>query len=340
MDYLIDADGLERAVGSRPLPALLKSIDHLDRHCETLLARSAVAVVGYTDRRGGRRAAVIGGGPGFSAGESDQRLGLPVPADAAPDASVSTLFLLPGWRETLRINGRLDPRRPETLLVDEAFLHCGKAVIRSGLWDEPAPRPEPVRDAGEPPLDAAVRGFLLSSPFVVLTSQDGVGNADASPKGDPPGFVQVIDDATLAIPDRRGNRRTDTFHNLIEVPELALLALVPGDDRVLELVGTARVTADASLRAAMAVDGRAPHGALVLDVRTARLTSCPAISAARLWDPASHVRVDDLPKAGQIWSDHVKANKTGGLKATAIRSAVNGSLVQAGVEMDYERHLY
>lgn len=127
MDYLIDADGLERAVGSRPLPALLKSIDHLDRHCETLLARSAVAVVGYTDRRGGRRAAVIGGGPGFSAGESDQRLGLPVPADAAPDASVSTLFLLPGWRETLRINGRLDPRRPETLLVDEAFLHCGKA---------------------------------------------------------------------------------------------------------------------------------------------------------------------------------------------------------------------
>lgn len=191
MDYLVDVDGLERAVGSRPLPAMLKSIDHLDRHCDTLLAHSAVAVVGYTDRRGERRVAAIGGEPGFSAAESDKRLGLPVPDDAAPGSAASTLFLLPGWRETLRINGRLDPRRAQALVVEEAFVHCGKAVIRSSLWDEPAPRPESATDPGEPPLDASVSTFIARSPFVVLTSEDGSGRADASPKGDPAGFIHV-----------------------------------------------------------------------------------------------------------------------------------------------------
>lgn len=340
VNYLADVDSLERAVGPRSLPAMLKSIDHLDQHCETLLARSAFAVVGYTDRRGGRRAAAIGGEPGFSVVENHDRLGLPFPDDAAPGAAVSALFLLPGWREALRINGRLDPRRPEGLVVEEAFVHCGKAVIRSSLWEEPAPRSDPVPDAGSPLLDASVRAFIANSPFVVLTSEDGSGNADASPKGDPPGFIQVVDDTTLAIPDRRGNRRTDTFHNILENPELAVLALVPGDDRVLEVAGTARVTDDESLRSALALNGRGPHAALVLAVRTARLTSSPAISAAGLWESANHVRVDDLPKAGNIWSDHVKANRTGGLKATAIRAAVNGSVVQAGVELDYKHHLY
>lgn len=340
MDYLVDVDSLERAVGSRLLPAMLKSIDHLDQHCENLLARSAVAVVGYTDRSGDRRVTAVGGEPGFSAVENDALLGLPIPDDAAPGTTVSTLFLLPGWREALRINGRLDPGGPEGLVVDEAFVHCGKAVLRSRLWDEPAPRSEPLPDAGSAPLDASVRAFLASSPFVVLASQDGSGNADASPKGDPPGIIHVVDDSTLAIPDRRGNRRTDTFHNIVEDPELALLALVPGDDRVLEVAGTARVTDDASLRSAMTMNGRRPDVALVLAVRTARLTSSPAIGAAGLWDRANHVRVDDLPKAGCIWSDHVKANRTGGLKASAIRAAVNGSVVQAGAEMDYKRHLY
>lgn len=340
MDHLADVDSLERAVGTRLLPAMLKSIDHLDEHCETLLARSPIAVVGYDDRDGDRRAAAIGGEPGFSAVESDVRLRLPLPDDAASGSAASTLFLLPGWREALRINGRLDPSRADGLLVEEAFVHCGKAVIRSRLWDEPTPSPGLVPDASGAPLDASARAFLARSPFVVLVSQDGSGDADASPKGDPPGFVHVLDDRTIAIPDRRGNRRTDTFHNVLEDPALALLALVPGDDRVLEVLGTAAVTDDDSLRSVMAIDGRKPHAALVLSVRTVRLRSSPAVSAAGLWQAANHVRVDDLPKAGTIWSDHVKANRTGGLKASAIRAAANGSVVQAGAELDYKRNLY
>lgn len=339
MDFLCDVESLEDVVGSRPLPALLKSIDFLDDHCAQLLARSPFAVLGHSDRDGARRATAVGGAGGFATIEAGDRLRLPVPDGAAPGAPASTMFLVPGWREALRINGRLDADDPAVLVVEEAFVHCGKAVIRSGLWGEPGPRSAPAT-SGPAPLTAEVRAFLAASPFVVMTSQDAGGAADASPKGDPAGFVQVLDDATVAIPDRRGNKRTDTWHNIVEDPSVAFLALVPGDDRVLELRGTARLTADEALRHTMAERDKVPDAALVLEVDAAELVDSPALAAARLWDPASQQDLSDLPKAGQMWADHVKANRTRGLKAAAVRKAVNGRMIQAGVEADYKSGLY
>ena len=339
VDFICDVEGLEQVVGTRQLPALLKSIDFLDEHCGALLSRSPFAVIGYTDRAGERRAGAIGGSSGFATIEDRDRLRLPTPPDAMPGAPASTMFLIPGWREALRINGRVDHDDPGLLVVDEAFVHCGKAVLRSNLWSATEPDLEPA-PLGQPPLTPEVRAFLTASPFVVMTSQDASGAADASPKGDPPGFIEILDDATVAIPDRRGNRRTDTFHNLIEDPSVAFLALVPGDERVLELRGTARITDDETLRYAMDVKGKVPHAALVLDITACELIPSPAIGGARLWDPSTHQDLSDLPKAGQIWTDHVKANRTGGLKAAAIRAAVNGKVVQAGTEVEYQRSLY
>ena len=339
MEFLCDVEGLEGAVGTRQLPALLKTIDFLDDHCTGLLARSPFAVLGSTDLEDRRRAVPIGGEVGFAPVLDPGRLQLPVPAGQQPGAPASTMFLIPGWREALRINGHLDADDPTILVVEEAFVHCGKAVLRSKLWGEPGPPAErPTR--GTPPLDPEIRAFLAASTFVVMTSQDGAGGADASPKGDPAGFIEVLDDATIAIPDRRGNRRTDTFHNLMADPAMALLALVPGDDRVLELRGTARVTGDNDLRRSMEEHGKVPHAALVLDVAAAELVASPAVAAARLWNPASHQDVTDLPKAGQIWTDHIKANRTGGFLAAAIRKAANGKVVHAGTEIEYQRSLY
>lgn len=339
MEFLCDVDGLEGAVGTRQLPPLLKSIEFLDEHCRTLLGRSPIAVLGSSDETGARRASALGGDPGFAVVEGPDRLRLPIPSGTAPGQPASTMFLIPGWREALRINGRLGVDDPSILVVEEAFVHCGKAVLRSKLWGEPGPRTEPSAE-GVAPLTGEVRGFLQASPFVVLASQDADGGADASPKGDPAGFIRILDDATLAIPDRRGNRRTDTFHNLIDDPRLALLALLPGDDRTLEIRGTARITDDDTLRHSMAEQGKVPNAVLVLDVDSAALSGSPAVAAARLWDPAVHPDADDLPKAGQIWTDHIKANGTKGLKAAAIRRAVNGTVVQKGTEVEYQRSLY
>lgn len=340
MEFLCDVGGLEGAVGTRQLPPLLKSIDFLDEHCTALLARSPIAVLGFRDRDGGLRAAPMGGAAGFASAISTDRLRLPGVDGAVPGSPASTMFLISGWREALRINGHLDADDASVLVVEEAFVHCGKAVLRSKLWGEPGPRPTAPAFHGEGPLDAEVRSFLAASPFVTLVSQDGAGGADASPKGDPAGFIRVLDDTTIALPDRKGNRRTDTFHNLLDDPSLALVAFVPGDDRTLELRGTARITDDEALRQAMEEQGKVPNAALVVEITAAELAVCPAISSSRIWDPATHQDLRGLPKAGQIWTDHIKANGTKGLKAAAIRAAVNGSIVQRGTEVEYQRSLY
>lgn len=251
MEFLCDVAALEGAVGTRQLPPMLKTIDVLDDHCTTLLARSPLAVLGYDDVGGARRAVVVGGAVGFATPLDADRLQLPVPSDAAAGSPVSTMFLIPGWREALRINGRLGAD-PAVVEVGEAFVHCGKAVLRSQLWGEPGPRAMADATEGSEALPADVRMFLAASTMVVMATVDAAGQADASPKGDPAGFIEVLDDRTIAIPDRKGNRRTDSFHNLVEDSQIALIAIVPGDERALEIRGTARVTDDEVLRHAMA----------------------------------------------------------------------------------------
>ena len=108
-------------------------------------------------------------------------------------------------------------------------------------------------------LDHHCRTFIANSPFVLIGSSDGNGNADVTPKGDRPGFVAVLDDLTLAIPDRPGNNRLDTFENVLANPAVGLLFLIPGMNETLRVNGDARLTADPGLRERLAVDGRLPH---------------------------------------------------------------------------------
>ncbi len=170
--------------------------------------------------------------------------------------------LVPGYGETLRINGRLRVHdNIATLDVEEALLHCAKAIMRSELWTARG-TPEPCDGAAVP----AVAAFLADAPFVVLVSTDADGHADASPKGDPPGLIRQIDDTTIAIADRPGNRRTDTLHNLMDEPRIALLAMQPGSHYVAEIRGTARVCTDDALLESMRLRNRTPKVALLIDV--------------------------------------------------------------------------
>ena len=285
---------------------------------------------------------MIGGASGFARAASATSLDLGDGLPAAPESPVSTLFLLPGWRETLRINGSMHPSHEGVVVVEEAFVHCAKAMIRSKLWGSPPQASDLPADLDvrSDSLDDTTSAFVESSPFIVMTSQDRDGHADASPKGDPPGFVRVLDASTIAIPDRRGNRRTDTYHNVVERPEVALVALRPGDDRVLELHGTARLTDDRTLRGSMAIDGSVPHAAVVVSIDSCRLESSRAIAESGVWDPSRRVDTSTLPRASLIWTDHVKANPASGPAAAAIKAAARERAVRAGAAIDYRHGLY
>ncbi len=156
-----------------------------------------------------------------------------------------------------------------------------------------------------PTLDTHARHFLRLCPFLVLASADGQGQVDASPRGDPPGFVKVLDDRTLLIPDRPGNNRVDSFRNILANPAVGLVFFVPGIDETLRVSGTARLSTDADLLAASEVQGRVPKTGLVVEIGTVMFHCAKALRRSRLWDPAAQIDRSAFPTLGRIIADQI-----------------------------------
>ncbi|BCH22219.1 pyridoxamine 5'-phosphate oxidase family protein [Mesorhizobium sp. L-8-3] len=154
-------------------------------------------------------------------------------------------------------------------------------------------------------LDFHCRGFLAKSPFVLIGSCDDRGNGDVTPKGDKPGFVAILDDNTIAIPDRPGNNRLDTLENILVNPAVGLLFLIPGMNETLRINGEARITADKALRERLAVDGRPPISVIVVTIKAAYMHCAKAFMRSELWKPESWVDRSTLPTLGTILKDQL-----------------------------------
>jgi hypothetical protein len=159
-------------------------------------------------------------------------------------------------------------------------------------------------------LDIHCRRFIARSPFVLVGSSDAAGNIDVSPKGDPPGFVHVLDDKTLAVPERPGNRRADTFRNLFQNPRVGLIFLIPGKRETLRVSGEALIVRDADLRQRMAVDGKVPELALVVQVREAFFHCAKCMIRSHLWEPAVWPSLEGLPTLAEAAITHAKLANT------------------------------
>ncbi|WP_432827182.1 pyridoxamine 5'-phosphate oxidase family protein [Dactylosporangium sp. CA-092794] len=129
------------------------------------------------------------------------------------------------------------------------------------------------------------RDWLGLSPFVLVGTSDAEGNCDVSPKGDPPGFTHVIDDRTIALPERPGNRRADGYHNIIENPHVGLVFLIPGRGETLRINGRARLLTDAPWFDELVVEGHRPILALVVDIDTIFFHCQKAFMRSKLWKP-------------------------------------------------------
>ena len=153
---------------------------------------------------------------------------------------------------------------------------------------------EHVRAKTAAVLDEYCRAFIARCPFLLIASSDAGGNMDVSPKGDPAGFVLVLDDSTIAIPDRPGNRRADTFSNLIQRDHVGLLFLIPGRPDTLRMNGTAMIVRDQWLRDRMAIGSRAPDLALVVNVSEVFFHCPKCVVRSKLWDPEQWPDVEGL----------------------------------------------
>lgn len=158
-------------------------------------------------------------------------------------------------------------------------------------------------------IDEHCRAWIERSPFVVIASASVTGAMDVSPKGDPPGFVRVLDPHTLAIPDRPGNHRADTFLNVLENPHVGLMFVVPKRREVVRVSGTAVVVKDGSLLASMAVGGKVPSLALLVRVREAMFHCGKSMIRSHMWEPDRWGPVDGLPTYGRALVDHANLDR-------------------------------
>jgi len=143
------------------------------------------------------------------------------------------------------------------------------------------------------------RAFIEKSPFVVLASVAEEG-LDCSPRGDPAGFVRVVDEKTVMIPDRRGNNRIDTLRNLVRDPRVSLLFLVPGVGETLRINGRAAISVEPDLCASFDMNGKAPRSVIVVTADRVYFQCQKALARSRLWDPEARIERTELPSAGDI----------------------------------------
>lgn len=149
-------------------------------------------------------------------------------------------------------------------------------------------------------LNALTRQFVERSPFVCVATARPDGGLDVSPRGDPPGFVRILGERTLLLPDRPGNRIADTLTNLLEDPRIALLFLIPGIGDTFRVNGRARIVDDAELLAPSAVDGKVPRLGLLVSIEEAYTQCSKALIRSDLWNPEHHVDRSELPSSGAI----------------------------------------
>jgi PPOX class probable FMN-dependent enzyme len=154
------------------------------------------------------------------------------------------------------------------------------------------------------------RAFIEAAPFFALASV-GSDGLDCSPRGDAPGFVRVLDEKTLLIPDRRGNNRIDTLRNILHDPRVALLFLIPGCGETIRVNGRAQISTDPALTQSFAVGDKTPRSVIVVTVDNIFYQCAKAIVRSKLWDASRHIDRKTLPSAGTILADLTKG-KLGG----------------------------
>jgi PPOX class probable FMN-dependent enzyme len=176
------------------------------------------------------------------------------------------------------------------------------------LYAEPVYPPAKVKETDR--ITKAYRALIDASPFFALAT-NGPDGLDCSPRGDPKGFVRVLDDNTIVVPDRRGNNRIDSLRNLIHDPRVALLFLIPGVSETLRIMGRASICTDPELCASFTMQGKAPRSVLVVAVEKVFFQCAKAIVRSKLWDPATQVERSSLPTSGKILAE-ITEGKMGG----------------------------
>ena len=180
-------------------------------------------------------------------------------------------------------------------------------------------------------LDKYAKAYISRSPFLCIGTADRSGRADVSPRGDPPGFVRIIDDETLIIPDRPGNNRADTMLNIIANPNVGLLFMIPGIDDTVRVNGKAEIVDDPRALAPAAVNGKAPKLGIRVKVDEVFFHCAKAFKRSKLWDPSAREERSFLPGLARIVMEQIR---------TCEVAEAEAAPVEAEIQDEYRTKLY
>lgn len=331
-ELITTADQIESVIGKTPPMINNKVIRRLDDGALRWIAHAPIMFASFSN--GSSVGVTIGGGPlGWASGDAEH-LHLPAamlddPALAAPGVGFGSVFAVSSIDDVMRVNGRVSSVRDGVISVqvEECYLHCGRALIRSDFWGGA----EGIAAIEE------VEPFVRASRFMGLATADANTNADLSPKGDLAGVMAQLIDGKLWYADRPGNKRVDSFKNIIKQPRVAAFLLIPGSTRIVLISGAARITTDEGVRDRFAVDGKVPALATVIDDLVMSVRESRALAHAKLW-PAVPAPEDLVP--AKIVLGHYKLNKDAGVRMTGALLSTAPNLLQRTLDKAYRKGLY
>jgi predicted pyridoxine 5'-phosphate oxidase superfamily flavin-nucleotide-binding protein len=236
----------------------------------------------------------------------------------------SLYFLIPGVGHGLRINGKacqikpINDKEAETkivLTINSVYFHCARAITRAGLWDT---RIKTKISAA----DSTTKDIIESSPYVLLSTQDAMGNTELSPRGDPAGFVRFIDENRVILPERPGNKVAVSLTNIINNPAVGLSFLIPGSNQIVYLEGNAHITTNQTLLKPLAIKEKIPKLGIVISINRLSLNSSTALESTAIWQEESHISSTSLTPFSKALTAHMQGEGLLGKLSNPIVSGI------------------
>ncbi|MCM3633685.1 MULTISPECIES: pyridoxamine 5'-phosphate oxidase family protein [Paenibacillus] len=178
-------------------------------------------------------------------------------------------------------------------------------------------------------LESTSKDFISNSPFIVIATSDGKGRCDASPRGDRPGFVHIIDEKHLFIPERPGNRKMDSIQNILQNPHIGIIFIIPGMDETFRVNGRACISRDEALLSKTAVNGKLPKMGIGVEIEECYMHCGKAFKRSGLWDAEQWLPKNELPSASKIIAAHVSE-----------KMQVTADQIEKSLEDTYKNRLY
>lgn len=353
MTYLTTEKQLRATIGSVPSAILVKKLDRLEEHSKRYLNMCDLIAISCDlfDEKikvfsAKNASLVINDNTHFciNIAASDKTI------DGGKAVNCGLYLLVAGFDESLRINGKLSAKEntDDTLTlqiqIEELYFHCGKSIKRSNFWDPQPPSFQIADNAISNSLaNPGIKAFVQRVQFLLIATQNHNGDRDLSPRGDPAGFVRMLADDKLLIPERPGNKIADSLTNILSDERVAVLLMIPGCSATLVVEGAARLISSKELLAASAVQQKIPKLGIEISVASCRLCENLELKKMDLWNKSKFGDRSQFPSLGQIVSDQLQATgkmpgKKSGLGRMLGKAA--GTASELLIQADYKKNLY